>query len=140
MGKGTTFAPVFSGSNQSRRLGQGAANQLATGHGQKILLLDDEPAVTASLQRLLARLDYQVICRPNKAAEAVALFRANPTGFDLLITDLTLPEMNGLEVTRQIHEIRRRIPRDFDQRLHPDLNQDALRAAGICERLAKPVV
>ena len=112
--------------------------QTGKGHGQKILLLDDEPAVTVPFQRLLQRLGYEVtIC--NSAREAVGFVRENSARFDLVITALTMPEMSGLELARQLHDLRPDLPVILSSGFTPDLNREELRAAGICELLEKPV-
>ncbi len=113
-------------------------NDVAHGRGQRILLVDDEPALTLALQRLLERLQYQVTAS-NSATEALALFGKNPGAFELVITDLTMPEMNGLEVARQVHTWRPELPVLLVSGFAPDLTPDHLRAAGIRELLIKPV-
>ena len=86
---------------------------------------------------MLERLNYRVtVC--NRAADAVGLFRESPRAFDLVITDLTMPEMNGLEVTRQLHAIRADVPVILVSGYSPELKPENLRAAGICELLEKP--
>ena len=109
-----------------------ASRQVARGHGQKILLLDDEPALTTVLERLLIRLNYQVTSR-NSAREAIALFRADPAQFDLVITDLTMPEMNGLEVARQIRAIRPNLPILLASGFSSAMMPEDMREAGIFE-------
>ena len=138
LGEGTTFCLYFPAQASQAALIDAAVGKAALGGGQKILLLDDESALTAPFQRLLERLNYHVTTR-NSAREAVSLFRENPTQFDLVITDLTMPEMNGLEVARQLQEMRPGLPIILVSGFTPDLNHEKLRAAGICELLEKPV-
>ena len=120
---------------QPRRAG---AKNAPGGRGQKILLLDDEPALTAVMQSLLARLNYQVTTS-NGARDAVGLCRENPARFDLVITDLTMPEMNGLEVARQLRVIRPDLPVILTSGFSAGLNRENLLAEGICELMEKPV-
>jgi len=100
--------------------------------------VDDEPALTASLQRLLARQNYQVsIC--HHPQEAVSLIKQNPGQFDLVITDFTMPGMNGLELARQIYALRPEMRIILASGFVPELNDENLHATGIIEILGKPV-
>jgi len=67
------------------------------------------------------------------------LVRENPEHFDLVITDLTMPEMNGLELAKQIRAIRSDLPVVLVSGYSAAVDTDGLRAAGVCERLEKPV-
>jgi CheY-like chemotaxis protein len=137
-GQGTTFHLYFPALTGPGAATDTVTTQARTGQGQHILLLDDEPALTASHKRLLERQKYRVtIC--HQPSEALEAFRANPAGFDLPITDLTMPEMNGLEVTREFHALHPELPVILVSGHAPDLTRKALDAAGIAELLEKPI-
>ena len=137
-GRGTTFSLYFPAQMSGPELDDRAAKNISHGHGQKILLVDDEPALTTIFQRLLVRLAYQVtVC--NNARESLDLCRQNPAAFDLVITDLTMPELNGLEVARHIHAFSPRLPIILITGHAPNLTPENLRAAGICGVIEKPV-
>jgi CheY-like chemotaxis protein len=138
VGQGTTFSVYFPAQTTPAAVTTAAADQPVQGRGQNILLVDDEPALTASLGQLLARLNYQVTTR-NHARAALELFGKNPAQFDLIITDLTMPEINGLEVARQCHILRPDLPVVLTSGHAPELTAEKLRAAGIYELLEKPV-
>jgi len=138
VGQGTTFSVYFPAQTTPAAVTAAAADQPVQGRGQNILLVDDEPALTASLGQLLARLNYQVTTR-NHARAALELFGKNPAQFDLIITDLTMPEINGLEVARQCHILRPDLPVVLTSGHAPELTAEKLRAAGIYELLEKPV-
>jgi len=101
-------------------------------------VVDDEPALTKMLQKQLERLNYQ-ITTSNSPREAVTIFQANPSWYDLVITDLTMPEINGVEVARQIHALRPETPIIVISGHHPSLNDAALESAGIRALVEKPV-
>jgi PAS domain S-box-containing protein len=137
-GQGTTFYLYFPAKTQAAPAANAANGNLSRGHGQKILLVDDDPALTGMFQRLLCQLDYQVASY-NSPSEAVRLFREKPAQFDLAITDLTMPEMNGLSLARQLHAIRPELPVLLTSGTNSALTDQDLREAGILELLEKPV-
>jgi PAS domain S-box-containing protein len=73
------------------------------GAGQRVWVVDDEPAVARYLHELLADQDYQVTVF-NSPAEALARFERGDKAIDLLITDKTMPGMSGNELARRLHE------------------------------------
>jgi len=136
-GQGTTFCLYFPAQTCATALTDAATGNFSPGHGEKILLTDDESALTAMYQRLLEHLNYQVTVS-NSARETVSLCRENAAQFDLAITDLTMPEMNGIEVARQIHALRPNLPIILASGSTVNLSRKNLREAGICELLEKP--
>jgi two-component system cell cycle sensor histidine kinase/response regulator CckA len=77
---------------------------------ETILVVDDELAVLSLTSRMLDRYGYNVIAAHN-AKEVLHLFEVWPEiEIDLLMVDILMPEMNGLELTARIREIRPEIP------------------------------
>jgi CheY-like chemotaxis protein len=83
-------------------------------------------------------LNYQVSAS-NSPSEAIGWCRDNPAQFDLVITDLTMPEMDGPEVARQIHALRPGLPVILMSGYSATVNAEILRDAGISNLLEKPV-
>ena len=110
-------------------------------HGgtEKILFVDDEASIAKMGARTLEALGYEVTTRTS-SIESLELFRSKPAEFDLVITDMTMPNMTGEKLARQMLAIRPDIPiiicTGFSERI------DAQRAAesGIKGFLMKPVV
>jgi len=139
VGQGTTFRLYFPAQPQAETVTADAGTvRHAHGRGQSILFLDDEVALTSVVQMMLRRLDYQVTTS-NHGSEALRLVRANPAQFDLVITDLTMPEINGLEVARQLHAIRPELPVILMSGFDVAVDAASLRETGIREQLQKPV-
>jgi len=136
-GQGTTFRLYFPAQTADAAVTVAANNGVPRGAGQEILLVDDEPALTTAFQRLLTRLYYRVTIS-NNSRDALRLFRENPAQFALVITDNTMPEMNGLELARQIHGVRREVPVILASGLGSTVSPEDLRTAGIDEVLEKP--
>lgn len=100
--------------------------------------MDDEVVLTGAFQQFLKLLNYQATIS-NRPREAIALVRENPAAFDLVITDLTMPEINGLEMAAEIHRRRPELPIILATGFKASLTNADLRKAGICELLEKPV-
>jgi len=138
LGKGACFRLYFPAQIQPAGPPEPAAAPLPMGCGQRILLVDDELPLTKTLQQILSRLNYQVIAS-NSAPEACALFRQNPAQFDVVVTDLSMPEMNGLELARQIHACHPEIPVILTSGFAAEVTADRLASSDIYEVLEKPV-
>ena len=113
-------------------------NQIARGRGQNILIVDDELVLTGMYQVLMKTLNYNgnIMTSP---AEAVRLVRASPLRFDLVITDLNMPEMDGLECSRQIRAVRADLPIILMTGYRAIVSKNQLNQSGICELIEKPV-
>ena len=74
-----------------------------------ILIADDERPMRLALERLLSRAGYQVIAATN-GREALELFEANKANLCLVILDRWMPQLNGIEVLREIRKQRTVLP------------------------------
>jgi DNA-binding NtrC family response regulator len=72
-----------------------------------VLVVDDEEHYRSALNRILARVGYQVSLARD-ASEALAIVTSQP--IDLVLCDVKMPGINGLELVRQIHEIESNLP------------------------------
>ena len=70
------------------------AHQRSDGHTETILLVDDEDMIWDVVFDMLTELGYTVVMAAN-GREAVDIFQANPSEFDLVLLDMLMPEMNG---------------------------------------------
>jgi len=70
--------------------------------GERILVADDEEAVRVVCREMLSRLDYQVT-EATGGQDALRLLADQP--FDLVLVDLQMPDMSGLELIRRINEL-----------------------------------
>ncbi len=75
----------------------------------RLLIVDDEATLRGLLRRYLERAGYEVVAFAS-SEEALAAFSADPRGFALVITDLTLDSMNGEEMLEQMRARNPQIP------------------------------
>lgn len=98
-----------------------------TGH-ERVLFVDDEAILAEMGREMLSELGYHAECLTN-SKEALMLVRANPSRFDLVITDETMPDMTGMELAREILTIRADMPvilcTGFSERVDADLAKGA---------------
>jgi PAS domain S-box-containing protein len=136
-GKGSTFhvyLPIVEDLKDEREIE--ATGLLPTGN-ERILLIDDEKLLADIGKRILASLGYEVITRTS-SIEALELFRAQPDRFDLVITDMTMPNMTGGELAREFMQIRPDIPIILCTGFSKLITEDKAKAMGIRELVMKP--
>jgi PAS domain S-box-containing protein len=138
VGKGTTFAIFLPRAMGFEKVKDTPLQPLAMGT-EKILFVDDESALADLGQQLLGELGYQVETRTSPI-EALEAFRANPHKFDLVVTDLTMPQMSGLNLARKIMEIRPGMLIILCTGFSEQANEHAAAALGIRAFLLKPLV
>ena len=102
-GSGTTFHLYFPALDFDVPATTATEPVLVHGAGQSILFIDDEPVLIMLGERFLKRLGYTPVLEKDANA-ALALVRE--TAFDLVITDLTMPQLSGIDLARRIWEIR----------------------------------
>jgi len=107
-GKGTTFTILFPLVDEKPATETEEADRVPRGT-ESILFVDDEGPIVNMAQKMLKRLGYQVKTKLNPA-EALELFQTEPQAFDLVITDMTMPQMSGVILTEKLRDIRPDIP------------------------------
>ena len=73
----------------------------------RVLIVDDEPVVCRSFERVLSDAGYDVHAETS-GTKALATFEDQP--FDVVLTDLKIPDVNGLEITRKMRAARPEVP------------------------------
>jgi PAS domain S-box-containing protein len=114
------------------------AAPLPRGHGERVLLVEDEKPLMLLTEEMLAALNYEPagFTRPTEALEE---FRADPSRFDAVVLDQLMPGMTGTELARQLRRLRADVPvLLISGYTGPVLSQQAL-SAGIDHILTKPL-
>ncbi len=109
-----------------------------TDHKKKILLLDDEKPIVSLFSNILKRHGYEVAsyCDPQ---EGIEYFKNHPKEFDLTITDMNMPKLNGLEIVKIIRKENPACPIVICTGYNESLSADESGELGIAEFLQKPV-
>jgi PAS domain S-box-containing protein len=137
-GKGTTF-DVYLPEIESI-LGPSRADEdrvYPTG-SERILFIDDEPALANLAEMMLKRLGYSIVTKTS-SKEALELFRKDPEAFDLVITDMTMPGMRGDLLVGEIIEIRNDIPVILCTGYSEHISEERAKEIGIQEYVMKPI-
>ncbi|MBW1938997.1 MAG: response regulator [Deltaproteobacteria bacterium] len=106
---------------------------------EQILLVDDEEPIVSMESEMLERLGYQVVARTS-SPDALEAFRASPDKFDLVITDMTMPNLTGVQLSQKLLEIKSDIPIIICTGFSTKVDGEKAKAAGIRGYVMKPVV
>jgi CheY-like chemotaxis protein len=102
------------------------------------MVIDDEKPIAELLKLMLSGLGYTVTVHTN-SMEAVADFRLHPNDFDAVITDMTMPNMTGDELAREILSLRPELPVIMATGYNESIDEEKAIRIGIRSLLLKPV-
>lgn len=109
-----------------------------TGSGS-ILFVDDEEGVIIATQGILEKLGYHVVSTTSPF-EALKLFKSDPNAFDLVLTDMTMPKMTGLDLSEQLLKIRPNISIILCTGFSLGVTAERIRKSGIKALVMKPML
>jgi CheY-like chemotaxis protein len=108
-GAGTRFEIWLPVAGEVAKPANEAIRELPRGHGETVMIVDDEPLLVSLAEEMLAELGYEPVGCDSSSA-ALELFRAEPRRFDLVLTDEAMPGLLGTELAREIRLLRPTIP------------------------------
>jgi two-component system, cell cycle sensor histidine kinase and response regulator CckA len=109
-GKGTEFKVYLPAIDSAETVeAESKKADLPAGHGELILLVDDEATLLGLTKTMLESFGYRVVTAPN-GVDGIARFRENPDEIKLLITDSDMPHMDGMGTIRAIRELKPDLP------------------------------
>ena len=138
-GRGTEFK-VFLPARQSSDTAPVEDTEETLPEGDaRILLIDDEAAIVQMGRQMLTSLGYEVTTETD-GLEALETFKANPEAFDLVITDMTMPAINGDRLAAGILKIRPGLPVILCTGYSSMVSEESARSMGIAALCMKPLV
>lgn len=139
-GSGTTFQVYFPQIDHAKEVAvTQKVEPLLMGKNERILFIDDEQALVDVGEQILKSLRYEVTIGTS-SLEALELFRKQPERFDLVITDMTMPNMTGDKLAKELLRIRPDIPIVLCTGYSERITGEAAREMGIREFAMKPLV
>jgi len=136
-GKGATFELLFPAAESMVVEVKEAPERFLNG-GERILFVDDEKEIVDMAKEALGTMGYQVQGAAD-GIEALKLFESSPHGFDVVVTDLTMPGMTGDRLASEINRTRPGVPVILCTGYNTGFDGEEMKKAGISDILVKPV-
>jgi signal transduction histidine kinase len=138
-GHGSTFTIYLPHSPVTLITAEAAAAASQRGHGERVLLVDDEVPVLAATAEVLSRLGYEAVSFSDSHAALVA-FEAAPEQFDVVVTDEAMPGLTGTGLARALRRRRPDLPIVLVSGYTGAIQMQQALAAGVSELLTKPIL
>jgi len=139
LGQGTTFNVYLPLMEKSVDIPTEKKMKISPIGNEHILLVDDEEPIVQMEKTILERLGYEVTSRTG-SVEALEVFKAKADAFDLVITDMTMPNMSGDQLAKELLTVNPDIPIIILTGFSERINKDTIETIGIKGLLMKPVV
>jgi PAS domain S-box-containing protein len=108
-GHGTTFDIWLPIRGETDDSSDERVRELPRGQGAVVMIVDDEPALVALAEEMLAELGYEPVGFQSSVS-ALQAFRDDPQRFDLILTDEAMPDLVGTELAREIRQVAPAVP------------------------------
>ena len=138
LGQGSVFTIYLPVTRKRTTHDTGKPERLPAGT-ERILFVDDEAAITRMTSQVLKRLGYQVTIRTS-SLEALELFKSKPNEFDLVISDMTMPNLTGDLLAIELMNIRPDIPVILCTGYSKKISDESATRIGIKALIYKPLV
>ncbi|MCP3901481.1 MAG: response regulator, partial [Desulfobacteraceae bacterium] len=112
--------------------------EIQTG-SEHILLVDDEEEILEMEEEMLERLGYQITSLHN-SLEALKIFKANPDQFDMVITDMSMPNISGDKLATELIKIHPTIPIIICTGFNDTMTKQKAESLGVKGFLFKPII
>lgn len=136
-GQGACFTLFFPMIDQKPETQKGLQHEFVRGT-ERLLFVDDEESIVQVVEETLKLFGYRVEALSDPK-DALALFKLNPGYFDVVVTDMTMPNMTGIELADALREIRPDIPIILCTGHSSLIDEDKARQFGISGYIEKPV-
>ena len=136
VGKGTTFCVYLPRTHETESV-ESPQEDSAPGGSESILVVEDEAMLLRFAERSLSKLGYRVTAFQS-SLEALDEFQARPESFDLIISDLNMPHMDGAAFAREALRTREDVPIVLVTGYSETLDAAAATRLGVRQMLSKP--
>jgi PAS domain S-box-containing protein len=137
VGQGTTFHVYFPIHAVDMEVQREIVEPECRGN-ERVMVVDDERSIAQVFERMLGKLGYRVTVFTDSIL-AVAEFRKHPDEYDLIVTDMTMPNMTGAELAREVLALRSGLPVIMTTGFSETIDDEKAKRLGIREFLLKPV-
>lgn len=138
-GQGTTFRVLLPKAEGDGIPADTATRERPPGGNERILVVDDEEQLTEMMQRMLEALGYKVTAC-TASTEALAIFTEQPDSFDLVITDMTMPNLTGAQLAQKIMKIKPATRLILCTGFSEIIDEEKAKVYGFREYITKPVL
>ena len=138
VGQCTTVEVLFPITKETTQIEKGASNDLPRGT-ERILFVEDEASLVKMVTQMLGRQGYEVMGKTSPT-EALKLFQEESEKFDLVITDMAMPDMTGDRLAQELIKIRPTIPVIICTGHSDRMNEEKAIQSGIAAYTMKPLV
>jgi len=136
--KGTAFhvyLPIIIGKNEITKI----KSQAITGGTENIMIVDDEPVIADMVKNMLESFGYKSEVFKT-GFDVIKAYKKQPDKFDLLVTDLTMPNITGLDIANELHKEHADLPIVIITGFGDNITNATRQRYGINEIVGKPIV
>jgi PAS domain S-box-containing protein len=136
-GRGTTVMIHLPVADRNTAVPERRVSEPPVGGGERILFVDDEQALCTAAGAILERAGYRAVVYRD-SEQAWRHLQREPESFALVVSDLTMPGMTGLDLASRVHDMRPELPILLTSGHAGGLTEQHLHELGISELLEKP--
>ena len=137
-GKGSTFQIFLPTASVPAPAKVSVSPQIHKGH-ERILVVDDDPVVGRLIRKMLSNMGYQVTLISN-SLDALKAFEQEPNHYDLLVSDLTMPNLTGIHLADAVQKLRPGFPIIITTGHRESITKEIQSSNGIKRVISKPIV
>lgn len=138
-GKGTIFDIYLPLVQPNIKITKTTSPELMPKGAGHVLIVDDEEMIIQMLKKMVEHIGYRVTAY-NCSKEALKAFHSCPEKFDLVLTDMTMPNISGIQLAKKILEIQKNTPIILCTGYNDQGIESKAKALGISEYILKPVI
>lgn len=137
LGQGTAFCVYFPLFMRAEINKEAKPEESVSGGKERILFVDDEEMLVELGKSLLSSLGYEVVGMSSSLA-ALELFSDHPEQFDLVITDMTMPNMTGIELAQKLLRLKPEMPVILCTGFSEAVTPESVKSSGVKDLIMKP--